>query len=708
MLRKKVWPFVLVFVFACSFLAFQSSGEDGKSKSSQQQKILSDLIALIEQKHYSPKEINDNFSREIYKTFLQNLDPEKNILLQSDISMLRKFETLLDDEMHGAQMQFLPTVTEIVDKRFTEISGYYKEILAKSFDFTVNETIIADGDKLGWPATAVERKDRWRKKLKYLTLERYSDLLDQRETYKGKQDSLVKSDAELEKQARDKVMKIMVRSFDRMKAKFNEDERFNMFVNTITLNMDPHSDYFPPVDKRYFDEQMSGRFYGIGASLREEEGNIKVASVLTGSPAWKSGEIQTGDIVLKVGQGKEEPIDLTGFMVEDAVKIIRGSKGTEVRLTLRKVDGSNKVVSIIRDEIVQDEGFARSAIINGTHKIGYIYLPEFYADFERANGARSANDIAKEVQKLKDEGVEGIILDLRYNGGGSLVEAVKMVGLFIPDGPVVLSRDREGKPTVWGDNDKNVLYSGPLTVMVNEFSASASEIFAAAIQDYGRGLVVGSSSTYGKGTVQRNIPLGKPLDFFSGLSEFGAVKLTLEKFYRVNGGSTQLKGVTPDVIIPDEYEYLKFREKDNKYALKWDEMQKSTYKTWESPFDLSAVKASSEKRISENSSLNELKKNAEWLSSKNDKEYSLNLEKYRTEQKEIRATVKKNNALTKLTEEIPIKGLDADNAKYNGVDKEKGERYKNWLKNLRTDLYIDQTAKVVVDMISTKDKVALK
>jgi carboxyl-terminal processing protease len=202
---------------------------------------------------------------------------------------------------------------------------------------------------------------------------------------------------------------------------------------------------------------------------------------------------------MKVAQGKDEPVDLTGYLVEDAVKIIRGSKGTEVRLTLRKQDGSVKIVPIIRDEIVQDEGFARSAIINGAKRIGYIYLPEFYADFERPNGARSAIDVAREVQKLKAENVDGIILDLRNNGGGSLMDVVHMVGLFIPEGPVVQVKDRDGKPTVLSDNDKSVLYSGPLAVMVNEFSASASEIFAAAIQDYGRGIVIGSTSTMEKG-----------------------------------------------------------------------------------------------------------------------------------------------------------------------------------------------------------------
>ncbi|TDH27371.1 tail-specific protease [Segetibacter sp. 3557_3] len=701
MMKPKVLPLVLLLVFAGIFWAFKSLGEDGKTVS-KQQKILTTLGSIIEENHYDPKPINDDFSREIFKKFLGEIDAEKNILLQSDLNSLKKYETYIDDEIHGATMEFLPTLNPIFTKRQQEIASLYKTLLANPFDFTIDEKLVADGDKLNFPATDAERKDRWRKKLKYLTLERYNDLMEQREKNKGTKDFVVKTDKEIEAEARQKVMKIMDKSFDRMKYKLTDEDRFNTLINSITTFMDPHSDYFPPVEKRSFDEQMSGRFYGIGASLKEEEGGIKVATLLTGSPAWKSGEVQVGDIIMRVGQGKQEPVDLTGYAVEDAVKIIRGTKGTEVRLTLKKGDGSLKVVSLIRDEIVQDEGFARSAIIKDKNKIGYIYLPEFYADFERQNGSRSAVDVAKEVQKLKEANVDGIIIDLRNNGGGSLMDVVNMVGLFIPDGPIVQVKDREGKPTVLGDNDKSVLYSGPLAVMVNEFSASASEIFAAAIQDYGRGVILGSSSTYGKGTVQRNIPFGKPLDFASGLTEYGAIKLTLQKFYRVNGGSTQLRGVTPDIIIPDQYESLKFREKDNPNALKWDEIQKSNFKPWQATYNLATVKAASQQRIANSIPFTTIKKNAEWLAVQNDKEYNLNYQKFAQEQKSIRAAVKQNDTLSKSKTELPIEGLTADTLKYNNVDKEKGERYRAWLKNLRTDIYINETANVVNDMIGTK------
>jgi carboxyl-terminal processing protease len=324
--------------------------------------------------------------------------------------------------------------------------------------------------------------------------------------------------------------------------------------------MDPHTEFMPPVDKRYFDEEMSGQFFGIGATLQYDEGNIKITSVVAGSPAYKSGQIQAGDIILKVGQAAEEPVDLTGFMTTDAVKLIRGKKDSEVRLTIRKIDGTIKIVSLIRDRIVQDEGYARSAIINeGGRKIGYIYLPDFYADFDNPNGRRCFTDVSNELAKLKAEGISGLVFDLRNNGGGSLYDVVQMAGLFIAEGPIVQVKDRDRPPTILKDKDRAVQYDGPLVVLVNEFSASASEIFAAAIQDYGRGVIMGSSSTFGKGTVQRNIGLDPQYGFSSTNAELGTVKLTLQKFYRVNGGSTQLKGVTPDVVIPDNMEYLKFR-----------------------------------------------------------------------------------------------------------------------------------------------------
>ncbi len=593
MLDMKRLPIVLVMVIAGIFLAFNTMGTTNKSlPPSKYEKILQIVGEILAQGHYSPKDINDEFSKKVYAKYFEELDPEKNIFLQSDIASLEKYSTKIDDEIKGAPVEFFLEAGKIFDKRAEEASLLYKDLLTKPFDFSVNETIVTDPKKTKFASSEAERREGWRKRLKYLTLQRFVDLQEARESNKGKEGFVVKTDAELEKEARDKVRIAMDRIFERYRLKFNDDEKFSVYVNTITSMMDPYTEFFPPVDKRYFDEQLSGSFYGIGAQLTYDEGNIKIASVLPGGPAQKSEQIEVGDIVAKVAQGKEAPVELTGFDVTDAVKIIRGKKGSEVNLTLRKKDGTLKNVSLIRDKIVQDETYVRSAVINeGTSKVGYIFLPEFYANFDDPNDPhRSSLDVAAEVKKLKEEKVDGIVIDLRNNGGGSLYDVIQIAGLFIDQGPIVQVKDREGQPQVMRDKDGGVLYDGPLAVMVNEFSASASEIFAAAIQDYGRGVVIGSTSTYGKGTVQRPIGLDPSSNFLSTNSDLGSLKLTLQKFYRISGGSTQLKGVVPDVIIPDYYEYLKLRERDNTNALPYDEIAKAQYKTWQPGYDLQTIK----------------------------------------------------------------------------------------------------------------------
>jgi carboxyl-terminal processing protease len=616
----------------------------------------------------------------------------------------QKYENHIDDEIKGAPVEFFLEAGKIFNTRMEENAKICAGILSKPFDFNVDEDVNLDGDKINYTTTDAERQERWRKKLKYLALERYSDLLDMREKNKGKEGFEVKTDAQLEQEARDKVKKLMNRTFDRYRFKFNDDDKFNLFVNAITTTMDPHTEFFPPVDKRYFDEEMSGRFFGIGASLTSnDDGNIKISSVITGSPAWKSGEIQVGDVVLKVGQGNQEPTDLTGYDVTDAVKLIRGQKGTEVRLTLKKADGALKVVSLIRDEIVQDETFARSAVVkNGDEKIGYIFLPEFYADFDHPNGNRCSIDVAKEVIKLKEQNVDGIVIDLRYNGGGSLYDVVQMAGLFVDDGPIVQVKDRDNRASVLRDKDHGVLYSGPLAVMVNEFSASASEIFAAAIQDYNRGVIIGSTSTYGKGTVQRNIPVGDDGIFALSSPDLGTVKLTLQKFYRINGGSTQLDGVKSDVVLPDNLEYLKVREKDDPDALPWDEIAKSNYTPWNPGYDLKTIEQLSKERLANNPAFKTIQENSEWLAKENDKNYSLQLEKYRNEQKKINSTVKQIESLMKLKDSLSVSPLP-DEANRWAKDKDKQQRYDQWLKGLRTDIYLDQAVKVMGDMISQQN-----
>lgn len=705
MKSRKGLVLTALVLFGSLFIAFRSiNGADSNEKIAQQQKLLNTVGALLEQQHYSPQKINDDFSKKIFKAYLNQLDGDKSIFTSADVNGVKKFETTIDDEIHGATIQFQPAVSTIYEKRVTETMLFYKDILSKPFDYSIDETVQLDGDQLGYTNTEAERKDRWRKKLKYYSLERFIDLQEEREKNKGKDSFKVLPDDSLELAARTSVLKMMDRTFNRIKTTFTEEQRFNSFINVITNTMDPHTDYYPPIEKRAFDERMSNQFYGIGAQLQQDDNGIKIASVVTGGPAWKSGAIVAGDVIIKVAQGANEPVDVSGYGTEDAVKLIRGDKGTEVRITFKKQDGTTKTVSLLREKIEQDEGLARSAVImKGKDKIGYIALPDFYANFEDKNGFKCSEDVATEVKKLKAENVKGIVIDLRNNGGGSLLEVVKMVGLFIKTGPVVQVKERDGRvdQQTWRDNDESVLYDGPLTVMVNELSASASEIFAAAIQDYKRGIVIGSSSTYGKGTVQRPIPFGRPIDFYSSRTEFGAVSLTFQKFYRVNGGSTQLKGVVPDIIMPDSYEFLKIREKDNPNSLPWDAIPQTAYQTWQGipTNNLTEIIKKEQFRISSDANLLLLQDNLKWLSKNNDNPINLKIDQFKQMQKQITNTVNQNNTLLKLKNELSVQTLEADKDKFfNNPDKNKGIRYQEWLKLLKQDLQIDASTTIIQEL----------
>jgi carboxyl-terminal processing protease len=702
MFSRKTLPVLIVLLIGGLLFAVNSNGLINPPDKYQQ--IFQEVTELLEQAHFSPKKIDDAFSKDIFRKYLAALDDDRNIFLQSDIRELKKFETRIDDELHGSPIQFFYAVDQIYQKRSREVSETYKEILRQPFVYTNDESFKLEPGDNDYPVSIAARKEQWRKRLKYMTLDRYADLLDQREANKGKKDFVVKTDTQLEQEARTRVQTIMERSIQRRNARFTEEERFNLLVNTIAETMDPHTHFFPPVEKRSFDEQMSGRFYGIGASLREEDGTIRIASLVTGMPAWKSGEFAVGDQVVKVGQGSDEPVDVSGFEVEDAVKLIRGKKGTEVRLTLRKADGSIRVVTLIRDEIVLDETYARSAIIKQDgRRVGYIFLPEFYADWERPNGARSAQDVYKEVLKLKEQKVDGIIMDLRNNGGGSLYDVVQIAGFFIPDGPIVQVKDRDGNPSVLRDRDRSVLYDGPLAIMVNQFSASASEILAAAMQDYNRGIVVGSSSTYGKGTVQRNIGLDRAtsLNQTTDVGELGSLKLTLQKFYRVNGGSTQLRGVVPDIILPDQYEYLKMREKDNPDALPWDEIGKAAINPVRMAYDRESVKAASLERIKSNAPFNAIREATTKLQKSTQGEQSLNLAKYRIEQKSLREAIRRIDTLSKTQQNLEVDLLPSDIKNLTG-DADKLERRKQWSNSLGRDIHLQETFRIISDMNPVK------
>ncbi len=706
-MSKKFLPVVLVLTAASLFIGFKSQGKTentyNDNPKTKYARVLRNVGLLLEEGHVSPKKIDDNFSKLVLKKFIDDLDADKTMFLQSDIDGFKKYETKIDDEIHGADIESFFAINDVYIKRLNEAIVSYEKVLSTPMNFTSDDSVQLDGDQLKYPKTEEERYTNGEKRFKFMVLDRLVSLQDEREKNKDKKDYIVKADTTLEREARDAVRKQLTRYFNTRKSRENKDELFSVFVNAITGSMDPHTDYFPPVDLRSFQESLSGRFYGIGAQLKEDDGKIKIASLVSGGPAWKDGELKENDEILKIGEGKAEPVDVTGYAVTDAVKLIRGAeKGSEVRLTIKKTDGSIKVLALSRDEIKLDETFAKSAIIKGDHKIGYIYLPEFYNDFEHATGAKSADDMAKEIEKLKAENVEGIVLDLRGNGGGSLPDVVKIAGLFIEDGPIVQVKSRDEKPYSWKDKDKNVAYSGPLTVLVDENSASASEIFAAAIQDYHRGIVVGSS-TYGKGTVQRNISLNpeaeNPLFSSKKTEDLGAVKLTLQKYYRVNGGATQLRGVTPDVVIPDRLEFIKFKEKDNPYSLPWDEIEKADYKEWNTGYNESVVIKSASDEIKANNTFALISNNVKWLGEQGEKQVSLNINKYRESQKLIKATYKQLDNLLRLAKDLDVKNVQVDVPNFTS-DKDKETKNKQWLKRLSDDIYLDEAVKIMNSMIA--------
>ena len=703
-IKQNKWKvFTSVIIIGAVFFAFKTTEkQNGESPEIRHRKLLSTIGHLLETEHYSPRKIDDDFSKDVFKEYLKALDPEKNIFLQSDINALRVYETKLDDEIHGEPILFEPASSVIYEKRLVEARKIFEKVVQSPFDFNIDDSVLLDVDVKSAPANENERYTYWHQILKYKALDRFVNLTEEREKNKTKEKFVVKADSTLEREARASVKKEYLKRFERLEKTFDKEKRFELFLNTITGLMDPHTDYMAPVEKRSFTEQMSGTFYGIGAQLTQDDNGIKIASIQPGGAAWKSGQLVMNDVIVKVAQGAEEPVDVTGYETTDAVKLIRGNLGTEVRLTIRKPDGSYKIVALKREKIVLDEGFARSAIIQkGADKYGYILLPDFYADFEREDGARCARDVAKEIEKLKAEKVKGIAIDVRYNGGGSLYEVVQMAGLFIDQGPMVQIRNKEGRSQTLADEVPGTIYNGPLVVMVNEFSASASEIFAGAIQDYKRGIIMGSTSTYGKGTVQRNVPFGKPLDDLGIQTEYGAVKLTFQKFYRVTGSSTQRKGVVPDVILPDEYEFLKYREKDNESSLPWDEMERAKFQVWPNNSAIAAIAAKANDKIAKDTSMIAFKKTLAWVSTQMDRPVHLKLDKYIAFRKQLQSTMIQNDNRLKLKDSMQVTALKADyNKFYNNPDKTKQDRYQAWLKVIAKDAQINEASKLLGDFFA--------
>ena len=658
------------------------------------------IIQSLNSAHYSPQTVNNDFSEKVFKLYVQRLDYNKKFLLQSDVNDLKKYERTIDEDINDGKFTFFDKTLDLINKRVDEAQTYYKEILDKPFTFTQNEELELDAEKLQYAKNKEELKEAWRKQLKYQTLSRMVDMMETQEKEKEKSDTVkIRTKDELEAEARKKVLKTHDDWFKRLK-KLNRNDRIAMYFNAVTSIYDPHTEFYPPKDKANFDIGMSGQLEGIGAQLQEKDGVIKVSSIVPGSASYRQGQLKAGDIILKVAQAEAEPVDITDMRLDDAVQLIRGKKGTEVRLTVKKPDANIVIIPIIRDIVVIEETYAQSAILKGNKKIGYIKLPSFYADFNGGGGRSCSKDIKKELLKLKEENVDGVILDLRYNGGGSLPDVVSMAGLFIEKGPVVQVKSKTGMPHVMDDHDPSVVYDGPLAVMVNSNSASASEIMAAAIQDYKRGIVIGTSpSTFGKGTVQRFYDLDDYLPAqYANIKPLGQVKITTQKFYRISGGATQLKGVIPDITLPDPYYLLDQGEKEQEYPMTWDEITPAAYQPMTPKFSVEKLRAGSEARIKNNSGFALLEEAAKRLKKQKDSTMvSLNFDIYFAEQKRLKAESKKMDELDKEIPGLFVSAITADSLAIAG-DTAKIAKVKDWQKNIKKDIYLNETIAIMNDM----------
>jgi carboxyl-terminal processing protease len=654
--------------------------------------ILDIVMSGLDNAHYNPQKLDDNFSVKFFDLYTKRLDPTKLFLMQADVDNMAKYKTQVDDQIKAETFELFNLSNELKSRRILEKEVWYKEILSKPFNYKIEEEYEADGEKTSFAKNETELKNKWRQSLQYQTLARLNELLVVQEKIKEVKarkdtDAVIKPFDSLEVEARAKVLKANNDWFKRLK-KLGKKDRYADYVNTITAMYDPHTEFFPPKEKKMFDQSMSGQLEGIGARLQQKDDYIKISELVVGGPAYKQGDLKAGDIIMKVAQGKKEAVDIVGMDIDDAIDLIKGKKGTEVNLTVKKIDGSIKTISIIRDIIELDETFAHSAIIhNEKNKVGYIRLPSFYSDFTRNGAHHCSQDIKNEVLKLKDEKVNGIVLDLRDNGGGSLQEVVEMAGLFIKQGPVVQVRKKGGETEQLKDNNPDQIYDGPLVVMVNRNSASASEIMAAAMQDYKRAVIMGTQS-FGKGTVQNFLDLdGYLLQQFDSLKPLGSVKVTIQKFYRINGGATQLRGVMPDINLPDPYFYIETGEKELDNPMPWDEMAKAEYTPYNN------IKYDKLKK----ESLTRVEKNKEFKSKKDDTKYSLNLDKYMAEAKKYKDDNKKYDELRKDIKGVDVTLMNVDRERLT-ADTTKLNREKKWAANLKKDFYLYEASNVINDM----------
>ncbi|MDR0941676.1 MAG: carboxy terminal-processing peptidase [Bacteroidales bacterium] len=699
---RPVLVIILVFVTIGTLFALTWSN---KSDTTKDRLLLAYMTEILKTFHYDPLPYDDNFSKKVFDGYLQSLDYSKMFLTQENIGVLNTYKMQLDDQILTAKLDFFHLSVEIINTQTALVEQWYPLILEKPFDYNRQESFTVDEKKRGYATNNQELEQQWWKYIKMQVLDEIIISEKENKVAHEKSDTVaLKSFDEIEQAAREKILKRYQTRFKRIN-QITETDRFNSFVNAITASFDPHTTYFPPKDKQNFDISISGKLEGIGATLTEKDGYIKVVEVMPGSPAWKTGELKAEDIIMKVAQADEEPVDVVDMRLDDAIQLIRGKKGTKVVLTVKKIDGNIIQIPIIRDVIVLEEKYAKSTVINSSDKpetaVGYIYLPQFYADMNDRYGRKCSDDIQIEVQKLKAQNVAGIIIDLRDNGGGSLQDVVDIGGFFIEKGPIVQVSAAGGNRRALYDRDPSILYDGPLLIIVNTFSASASEILAAAMQDYKRAVIVGTHSTYGKGTVQRVLDIDQVIDnSHRSYMPFGAVKITIQKFYRINGSSTQLKGVIPDIVLPDLYQKIKIGERELDNAMPWTVIQAEKYTEWKPQYDVKKLAKQSAKRVQNDSVFTVINQASEWLADRrNTTTVNLNINDFRARQAQDAELSEKFKNAGKHETPLQVTLIDNIVSETAEEDSVKQKRRDDWYTDIKKDVELYETYRIMLDMI---------
>ena len=685
--------FVICFV-SCNSISKNFESDDKDSL------VIQLITYVLDQAHYLDVEIDDNFSEKVFDSFLKNIDPYKRYLYQSDIDMLSKYKYEIDDSFNQPNLEFFNLAYEILIQRIDEAKQISQEVLSNPFDFQLEETFNFDIEDLQYVNSKIDLVERWRKLMKVYLIENYHDEIKEDErTFKKDSTFRVRNYSEIEIETRSVLNETMADYFVIMEEEFQRQHWFSIYLNSFVSQYDPNTSYLDPEDRDRFNIDMSGNYAGIGAILRKKVDKIEITELISGGPAWRNNSLEKGDVILKVRQEDDnEPVSVVGYRLADAVKLIKGEKGTNVFLTVKKVDGTVNEISIERDIVLLEETYIKSSLVEKDgNNYGIINIPKFYIDFENQDNRDAAKDLKIEINRLKDQGVKGLVIDLRNNGGGSLKTVVDMAGMFIESGPVVQVKYFDKEKQVLRDRDRSILWRGPLVILVNEGSASASEILAAAMQDYERAIIIGGNQTWGKGTVQNVFPLNRMVRG-NTKGDLGALRYTTQKYYRVNGGSVQLEGVKSDINLPFRYKYLDFGEKDSENPLQWDEIENINYQKWNSNFDFDFAIKKSQKRMKESEHLKLVDENAKWIKDIREKKiFNLNYQKFRSELEENIKTTEKFKKLDNFSLDYSFKSLPYETQMIEN-DSILGKKRERWHKSLNKDIYIGEALNVLSDL----------